>query len=136
MHRVYPHIAEHLVVDVPVQLFHQFRTAQSGVHLQEHQRHLPLRREVCSASSLRSHALPGQTEILLRYLMQGELPPDPSKFTLLECLSIQIIKSNSVNGRSGDISEKFCTLAMQIYFCDTSKNSFSKAAGGVLFTSN
>ena len=38
--RIYYHIAEHLVANVAVQLFHQFRAAQSGVHLQEHQGYL------------------------------------------------------------------------------------------------
>ncbi|WP_346298043.1 hypothetical protein, partial [Alistipes sp.] len=40
----------------------------------------------------------------------------------------------SVKGRSGDISEKFCTLAMQINFCDTSKFGFSRAIGGILLS--
>ena len=44
--RVDYHIAEHLVVNVAVQLFHQLRAAQSGVHLQEHQCDLAFRREI------------------------------------------------------------------------------------------
>ena len=39
--RIYYHVAEYLVVDVAVQLFQPFRTAESHVHLQEHQRHFP-----------------------------------------------------------------------------------------------
>ena len=41
--RIYYHVAEYLVVDVAVQLFQQFRTAESRVHLQEHHGHLTLR---------------------------------------------------------------------------------------------
>ena len=37
--RIYYHVAEYLVVYVAVQLFHQFRAAQSRVHLQEHPTH-------------------------------------------------------------------------------------------------
>ena len=58
--RGYPHIAEQLVVEIPIQLFHQFRTAQSRVHFQEHQRNLSLRRKIRPVSSLHSHALPCQ----------------------------------------------------------------------------
>ena len=53
-----------LVVDVAVQLFHQFRAAESSVHLQEHQGHFPFRREERFASQLRPHAFPYQTEVL------------------------------------------------------------------------
>ena len=41
--RIYYHVAEYLVMDVAVQLFQQFRTAEPSVHLQEHQGHLTLR---------------------------------------------------------------------------------------------
>lgn len=41
-YRIYYHVAEHLVVDVAVQLFYQFGTAESRVHLQEHQGHFSL----------------------------------------------------------------------------------------------
>lgn len=63
--RGYPHIAEQLVVEVPIQLFHQFRTSQSRVHqsrvhFQEHQRNLSLRRKIRPASSLHSQTLPCQ----------------------------------------------------------------------------
>ena len=43
--RIYYHVAEYLVVYVAVQLFQQLRTAQSRVHLQEHQGNFPFRRE-------------------------------------------------------------------------------------------
>ncbi len=43
--RIYYHVAEYLVVDVAVLLFHQFRAAQSRVHLQEHQGNFPFRSE-------------------------------------------------------------------------------------------
>ena len=133
MHRGYPHIAEQLVVDVAVQLLYQLRAAQACVHLQDHQRNLALRREVQSASGLRSHNLSRQSKVL-RHLMQGKFLPDPSKLALFERFPVQIIKSNYVNGRLGDIATKFSTLAMQINFCDTSKFGFTRAAGGgILF---
>ena len=47
-----------------VQLFHQFRAAQSRVHLQEHQGNFPFRSEERPASQLRPHAFPYQTEVL------------------------------------------------------------------------
>ena len=56
--RIYYHVAEYLVVYVAVQLFHQFRAAQSRVHLQEHLGHFPFRREERPASQLRPHAFP------------------------------------------------------------------------------
>ena len=59
--RIYYHVAEYLVVDVAVQLFQQFRTAESRVHLQEHQGNFPFRREERPASQLRPHAFPYQT---------------------------------------------------------------------------
>ena len=62
--RIYYHVAEYLVVDVAVQLFQQFRTAESRVHLQEHQGHFPFRREERLAPKLRPHAFPYQTEVL------------------------------------------------------------------------
>ena len=52
-----------LVVDVAVQLFQQFRTAESRVHLQEHQGHFPFRSEERPASQLRPHAFPYQTKV-------------------------------------------------------------------------
>ena len=62
--RIYYHVAEYLVVDVAVQLFQQFRTAESRVHLQEHQGHFPFRCEERLAPKLRSHAFPYQIEVL------------------------------------------------------------------------
>lgn len=62
--RIYYHVAEYLVVYVDVQLFQQFRTAESRVHLQEHQGNFPFRREERPASQLRPHAFPCQTEVL------------------------------------------------------------------------
>ena len=53
-----------LVVDVAVQLFQQFRAAQSRVHIQEHQGNFPFRSEERPASQLRPHAFPYQTEVL------------------------------------------------------------------------
>ena len=61
--RIYYHVAEYLVVDVAVQLFQQFRTAQSRVHLQEHQGNFPFRSEEQPASQLRPHTFPYQTEV-------------------------------------------------------------------------
>ena len=62
--RIYYNVAEYLVMDVAVQLFQQFRTAESSVHLQEHQGHFPFRSEERPASQLRPHAFPYQTEVL------------------------------------------------------------------------
>lgn len=62
--RIYYHVAEYLLVDVAVQLFHQFRAAESHVHLQEHKGHFPLRSEERLESQLRPHAFPYQTEVL------------------------------------------------------------------------
>lgn len=62
--RIYYHVAEYLVMDVTVQLFQQFRTAESSVHLQEHQGYFPFRCEEGLASQLRSHAFPYKTEVL------------------------------------------------------------------------
>ena len=62
--RIYYHVAEYLVVDVAVQLFQQYRTAQSRVHLQEHQGNFPFRSEGRPASQLRLHVFPHQTEVL------------------------------------------------------------------------
>ena len=56
-----------LVVYVAVQLFHQFRAAQSRVQLQEHQGNFPFRREERPASQLRPHAFPYQTEVLCHF---------------------------------------------------------------------
>ena len=61
--RIYYHVAEYLVVYVAVQLFQQFRTAESRVYLQEHQGHFPFRSEERPASQLRPHAFPYQTEV-------------------------------------------------------------------------
>ena len=77
-----PHVTEHLVVDVPVQLLHQLRTALARVHLQEHQCNLALRREVRSASPFRTTR---QTKVL-GHLSQGKNLLNSSQFTLPECL--------------------------------------------------
>lgn len=53
-----------LVVDVAVQLFQQIRTAESRVHLQEHQGHFSFRHEERPAYQLRPHAFPYQTEVI------------------------------------------------------------------------
>ena len=53
-----------LVLDVAVQLFPQFRAAESRVHLQEHKGNFSLRSEERLASQLRPHAFPYQTEVL------------------------------------------------------------------------
>ena len=44
--RIYYHVAEHLVMDVAIQLFRQFWATQTHVHLQEHQCYFPLSCEV------------------------------------------------------------------------------------------
>ena len=98
------------VVDVPIQLLHQFLTALSRVHIQEHQRYLPFRREVLSASPPRSHALPGQSKVL-RHLMQGQLLLDHSKLAFLKCLSVQIIKIILRKRKSGGYSRDILYLS-------------------------
>ena len=72
-----------LVVDVAVQLFQQFRTAESRVHLQEHQGNFPFRREELPASQLRPHAFPYQTEVLC-HLVEREQLLYPAQFALFE----------------------------------------------------
>ena len=78
------HIAENLIVDVAVQLLHQSRTAKSGVHLQEHQRHLSLWCEIGSPSALWPHALTRQPEVL-RHPPQWDQLLYPTQLALLEC---------------------------------------------------
>ena len=81
--RIYYHVAEYLVVDVAVQLFQPFRTAESHVHLQEHQRHFPFRSEGRPASQLQPHAFPYQTEVLC-HLAEREQLLYPAQFALFE----------------------------------------------------
>ena len=81
--RIYYHVAEYLVVYVDVQLFQQFRTAESRVHLQEHQGNFPFRREERPASQLRPHAFPHQTEVLC-HLAEREQFLYPAQFAILE----------------------------------------------------
>ena len=81
--RIYYHVAEYLVVDVAVHLFHQFRAAESSVHLQEHQDHFPFRREERLASQLRPHAFPYQTEVLCHLAKRKQLLY-PAQFALFE----------------------------------------------------
>ena len=80
--RIYYHVADYLVVDVAVQLFHQFRTAKSHVY-QEHQCHFPFRSEERLASQLRPHAFPYQTKVLC-HLAEREQLLYPAQFALLE----------------------------------------------------
>ena len=81
--RIYYHVAEYLVVDVAVQLFNQFRTAESRVHLQEHQGHFPFRSEERLASQFRPHAFPYQTEVLCHLAKRKQLLY-PAQFALFE----------------------------------------------------
>ena len=89
--RIYYHVAEYLVVDVAVQLFHQFRATLSRVHLQEHQGHFPFRREEGLASQLRPHTFPYQTEVLCHLAERKQLLY-PAQFTLLKRRPIEVIK--------------------------------------------
>ena len=77
------HIAEHLVVNVAVQLFHQLRAAQSDVHLQEHQCDLTFRREIWLPSSPWPQAPACQPEVL-RHLTQRKQLLYPAQLALLE----------------------------------------------------
>ena len=81
--RIYYHVAEYLVVDVAVQLFHQFRAAESSEHLQEHQGHFSFRSEERLASQLRPHAFSYQTEVLC-HLAEREQLHYSAQFTLFE----------------------------------------------------
>ena len=63
--------------------FHQFRAAESSVHLQEHQGHFPFRCEEGLASQLRSHAFPYQTEVLC-HLVEREQLLYSAQFALFE----------------------------------------------------
>ena len=81
--RIYYHVSEYLVVDVAVQMFHQFRAAESSVHLQEHQGHFPFRREERLAPKLRPHAFPYQTEVLCHLAKRKQLLY-PAQFVLSE----------------------------------------------------
>ena len=81
--RIYYHVAEYLVVDVAVQLFQQFRTAESRVHLQEHQGHFPFRSEERPASKLRPHAFPYQTKVFCHLAERKQLLY-PAQFALFE----------------------------------------------------
>ncbi len=56
-----------------VQLFQQFRTAESSVHLQEHQGHFPFKCEEGFSSQLRSHAFPYKTEVLCHLVERDQL---------------------------------------------------------------
>ena len=91
MHRVYSQIAEELIVDVAVKMLHQLRAAQTCVHLQEHQRNLALRGEVCFSPFLRSHALAYQSKVLC-HLTKRQPLPDFSQLASLEHPPIQFIK--------------------------------------------
>ena len=81
--RIYYHVAEHLVMAVVVQLFQQFRTAESCIHLQEHQGHFSFRCEEVLASQLRSHAFPYKTEVLC-HLVEREQLLYSAQFALFE----------------------------------------------------
>ena len=91
MRRINQDVTEQLVVDVPVQLLHQLRETHLRLHLQEHQRHFPLRGEVGLPSTLRSHALAHQPETLC-HLMQREELLHPAQFTVLKRFPVQFIK--------------------------------------------
>ena len=64
MGRIYQDVAEDLVEDISVQRLHQLREALLRLHLQEHHRHFPLRREVRPASSLGAQTLANQSKAL------------------------------------------------------------------------
>ena len=96
--RIYYHVAEYLVVDVAVQLFHQFRAAESLVHLQEHQGHFPFRSEERLASQLRPYAFPYQTEVFC-HLSEREQLLYPAQFALFESYEISITLSINSLGK-------------------------------------
>lgn len=91
MDRIYEDVTEQLVVDVPVQLFHQLREAHLRLHLQEHQRHLPFRGEVGLPSTFRSHAFSHKPEALC-HLAQRENLLHPAQFTVFKRRPVKFIK--------------------------------------------
>ncbi len=91
--RIYYHVAEYLVVDVAVQLFQQFRTAESSVHLQEHQGHFPFRCEEGLASQPRPHALPYQIKDLCHLAeREQEQLLYPAQLALFKRRPVEVIK--------------------------------------------
>ena len=89
--RIYYHVAEYLAVYVAVQLFQQIRTAESRVHLKEHQGHFPFRSEERPTSQLRPHAFPYQTEVSC-HLAEREQLLYPAQFALFESLIGELVK--------------------------------------------
>ncbi len=89
--RIYYHVAEYLVMDVAVQLFQQFRTAESSVYLQEHQGHFPFKCEKGLSSQLRSHAFPYKTEVL-RHLVEREQLLYSAQFALFGRRIVELVK--------------------------------------------
>ena len=90
--RINQDVTEQLVVNVTVQLLHLLRKTHLRLHLQEHQRHFPLRGEVGLPSTLGHHALAHQTEALC-HLMQREELLHPAQFTVLKRFPVQFIKN-------------------------------------------
>ena len=98
-----------LVVNVPVQLLHEFRKAHLRLHLQEHQRHFPLRGEVGLPSTLRSHAFSHEPEALCHLVKREDLL-HPTQFTVLKRFPVQFIK---IELREWEI---WCNLSKFSYF--------------------
>ncbi len=91
MSRINRDVAEDLEVDVPVQLLKQFWKAQLGVHLQEHQGDLPLRREVGFTPKFRPQALAYQAEALCHLAQRKEFLY-PTEVRILEGCTVEFIK--------------------------------------------
>jgi len=68
-----------------------FGGAHLRVHLQEHQRHFPLRREVGPPSQLRLHALARQPEAL-SHLVERQKSLHPSQLGLFKGGPVKVIK--------------------------------------------
>ena len=69
----------------------QLRTAESSVHLQEHQGYFPFRCEEGLASQLRSHAFPYKTEVLC-HLVEREQLLYSAQFAFFERLIVELVK--------------------------------------------
>ena len=81
--RVYHDSAKHLIVYVPVQMFHQLPVRKSGVGLQHHKGDLCGRTEYIPASQ----TLLGQTDFF-RHILEREHGMKPAEFTFIKTLAV------------------------------------------------
>ena len=128
--RIYHDVAEHLVEDVAVQRLHQLREAHLRLHLQEHQRHFSLRREVRSASTFGAQARIHKSEASC-HLVQREDLLHPAQFSLLKCTTVLFIK---IVLREWEIRcnlSKISYLRHTNFLFDSSEIHFPTVFGGI-----